>query len=163
MVLGFFVLGMQGATSLFRDAQGLFWYGKLRPIAQTIVNLGSSIILVLITNSVSAVYWGVVISRLTTNFWYDPYVVHKYGLKRPLKPYFCKYAVFLLIAAVPFLICMWIFSLISISNIWGLLIIRVIICSLVVNGFFVLVFRKSQEYVYIKNVLQGMVKKIQLK
>lgn len=163
MVLGFFVLGMQGATSLFRDAQGLFWYGKLRPIAQTIVNLGSSIILVLITNSVSAVYWGVVISRLATNFWYDPYVVHKYGLKRPLKPYFCKYAVFLLIAAVPFLICMWIFSLISISNIWGLLIIRVIICSLVVNGFFVLVFRKSQEYVYIKNVLQGMVKKIQLK
>ena len=91
MILGFYVLGMQGACSVFRDAQGLFWYGKLRPLAQTIVNLLASILLALVTKEPSSIFWGTVISRLTTTFWYDPIVVHKYGFKRKSGPYFLRY------------------------------------------------------------------------
>lgn len=79
ILLNFYLLGMQGASAQFRDVQGIFWQGKLRPLVQGILNLLISIILVKHLHNLTAVFWGTVISRIMTVTWLDPYVVHKYG------------------------------------------------------------------------------------
>lgn len=160
MVLAFFILGMQGATSVFRDAQGLFWYGKFRPLAQTIINLGASIALALLTKNVSAIFWGTVISRLATSFWYDPIVVFKYGFKKPVGGYFKRYLTYILLLAGVFALCGLIINVININSLILNLAVRAIICTVIVNGVFLILFSKTAEFAYLRIVLKNTIKKI---
>lgn len=93
VLANFYLLGMQGASSLLRDAQGIFWQGKFRPLAQGILNLVISLILVFIMKNLTAVFLGTVISRVMTVTWFDPYVVHKYGFRdlKKIKMFAWKY------------------------------------------------------------------------
>lgn len=158
LILGFYVLGMQGATSVFRDAQGLFWYGKLRPLAQTIVNLGSSILLIIVMKDISAIFWGTVISRLTTTFWYDPMVVYKHGFKKPVGPYFMRYGIYTSIMFATFVLCYFIISAVNIISPIGNLIVRIILCTVIVNGVFFLLFFRTAEFRYLCNVLKNLIR-----
>lgn len=159
MVLGFFILGMQGATSIFRDAQGLFWYGKLRPLAQTIINLGASILLAVITKDVSAIFWGTVISRLATSFWYDPLVVFKHGFQMPVGGYFKRYGGYVALLSVAFVLCYLAISFVHVSSALLTLIIRVMICTVIVNGWFFITLSRTQEFSYLRGVLKNIMKK----
>ena len=159
MTVSFFVLGMQGATSVFRDAQGLFWYGKLRPLAQTIVNLGVSILLAVLTGEPATIFWGTVISRLTTSFWYDPLVVHKYGFQKSVKKYFLRYGIYVLASLVAFAVCFAIFRFIHINQILIDLIVKIVICTVVTNGLFLILFIRSSEFIYLKNSLKTLLKR----
>lgn len=93
VLTNFYLLGMQGASSALRDAQGIFWQGKLRPLAQGILNLVISLVLVFFMKNLTAVFLGTVVSRIMTVTWFDPYVVHKYGFKdlKRLKVFVWKY------------------------------------------------------------------------
>ena len=46
LVLNFYVLGMQSVTNSFRNAYGLFWIAKYRPIIMVIINIVISVVLV---------------------------------------------------------------------------------------------------------------------
>lgn len=150
MVVSFFLLGMQSTTTLFRDAQGLFWQGKLRPIAQTVVNLGSSIILVKLTGEVGMIFWGTAISRLTTNFWYDPYVVFKNGFHKPLYPYFKRYGIYV-VSILPLIgVCNYIVHVITFNNALLSILINALFVTVIVNGGLLLMFFRTEEFHYLK-------------
>lgn len=93
VLVNFYLLGMQGASASLRDAQGIFWQGKLRPLAQGILNLVISMLLVIFMKNLTAVFLGTVISRVMTVTWFDPYVVHKYGFQdlNKIKTFVRKY------------------------------------------------------------------------
>ena len=93
VLVNFYLLGMQGASASLRDAQGIFWQGKLRPLAQGILNLVISLLLVFFMKNLTAVFLGTVISRVMTVTWFDPYVVHKYGFQdlKKIKIFVWKY------------------------------------------------------------------------
>lgn len=151
LVVSFFLLGMQGSTSVFRDAQGLFWKGKLRPIAQALINLGASVLLAMLTNSVGAIFWGTAISRLLTNFWYDPYIVFKYGIHKPVKPYFQKYAVYVLVECFAGGICYILIKNIIVGSMLMRLLVNATVCTVVVNGLFLVIYYKTEEFQFLKN------------
>ena len=80
LVLNFYVLGMQSVTNSFRNAYGLFWIAKYRPIIMVIINIVISVVLVQLIG-IEGVLIGTLISRLVTTAWLDPYIVHKYGFE----------------------------------------------------------------------------------
>lgn len=159
MILGFLILGMQGATSVFRDAQGLFWHGKLRPLLQTLVNLGASILLAVFMKDVSAIFWGTVISRITTTCWYDPYVVFKYGFNKPLWGYFKQYGYCICVLAVAFVLCMLSVGFVSIPNIWLNLLVKAALCTVIINAIFFAAFFKTDEFNYLLTIFKNIIKK----
>lgn len=158
MVLGFFILGMQNACSVFRDAEGLFWYGKLRPLAQTIVNIIASVALAIVTNNVSSIFWGTVISRMTTSFWYDPLVVHKFSLNKPLRYYFIRYGIYIMVLTVAFIMCLFAIRYINFEQPVLNLCKNIVLVSLIVNFLFYVVFLKTSEFKYLKNMLINLIK-----
>lgn len=88
MCMDIFLQGSVRVSSLYRTAEGLFWYGKFRPLAQAIINLVGSIILVQITGELWAIFAGTVLSRLLTTVWYDPLIIFKYVFfKSPVSYY----------------------------------------------------------------------------
>jgi len=147
----------QRPCSLIRDSNGLFWYGKLRPLAMTIINIVFSIIFVKLFGTVGVVL-GTILAKASTYMWYDPYIVFKHALKGSLKKYFQKYIFqWCLLGGLAF-VCYQLYKLLALEGIFGL-IVGAVIVTIIVNGIFLLLNFKTEEFRYIKNMIMGILKK----
>lgn len=138
----------QRPCSLVRDANGLFWYGKFRPLAMAIINLGVSIYLVTQVGTIGVVI-GTCVSKLATFVWYDPYIVYKHALKEGLKQYFIKYVMQWGLLAALAAICYYLFRWMALPGLLGF-VVGALLVTVVVNGVFVLLYFRTPEFSYIK-------------
>ncbi len=157
--LMFYTLGMQSASTIFRDAQGIFWQGRFRPLAQAIVNLAASIGLTILTGSIAAIFWGTVISRVTTLTWYDPYIVHKLGFHKSAKQYYIRYIVFTAVMFATGAVCFCLGSLMQL-NAWIDFFWKCFICLVVPNVIFYALFRNMAEFKYLSVIVKTIIVKV---
>lgn len=88
--VNFILSGYGGPISIFRESSGLFKKTKYAALINCCLNIGLSILL--------GYYWGLFgvliatsISRLLTNFWFEPYILFKYIFEQEkMKNYFFK-------------------------------------------------------------------------
>ena len=146
LVLNFYVLGMQSVTNSFRNAYGLFWIAKYRPIIMVIINIVISVVLVQFIG-IEGVLIGTLISRLVTTAWLDPYIVHKYGFEISPKRYYIDYLKYLVIFIAISTILNYFVSMIAINNIFILILIAILVV-ISVNVILVLLFFKTSEFNY---------------
>lgn len=146
LVLNFYVLGMQSVTNSFRNAYGLFWIAKYRPIIMVIINIVISVVLVQFIG-IEGVLIGTLISRLLTTAWLDPYIVHKYGFEISPKSYYVDYLKYLVIFTAISIILNYFVSMIAINNIFMLILIAILVV-ISVNVILVLLFFKTSEFNY---------------
>ncbi len=146
LVLNFYVLGMQSVTNSFRNAYGLFWIAKYRPIIMVIINIVISVVLVQFIG-IEGVLIGTLISRLLTTAWLDPYIVHKYGFEISPKSYYVDYLKYLVIFIAISIILNYFVSMITINNIFILILIAILVV-ISVNVILVLLFFKTSEFNY---------------
>ena len=146
LVLNFYVLGMQSVTNSFRNAYGLFWIAKYRPIIMVIINIVISVVLVQFIG-IEGVLIGTLISRLLTTAWLDPYIVHKYGYEISPKSYYVDYLKYLVIFIAISIILNYFVSMIAINNIFILILIAILVV-ISVNVILVLLFFKTSEFNY---------------
>ena len=159
IVIDFFIEGMRKTVLTFKDGLGLFWYDRYKPVFSLIVSLVASIILVQ-KIGLAGVFIGTIISTLTTAFWIEPYVLYKYGLKAKLREYFkqcIKYTIItILVALLTIFIVNTLFTSVNILTFIG----KLLLCIGIPNLCFVLIFRKSEEFIYFKNLIEGIINKI---
>ncbi|MFY0758467.1 sugar translocase [Metabacillus dongyingensis] len=155
IILNFYTAGMQDATTAFRDASGLFKKGKYRPIIAAIINIVASIILAKIIG-IAGVFLGTVFSRICTYFWYDPYIIFKFVFKKSVKTYFIRYTCYSLLVVICIALIEGLTILIYPEPI-NSIIIRVL-CSLIIpNILFLMLFKKTDEFKYLFNILRTLI------
>ena len=95
LVTEFYVSGQRKVNLLFREAKGLFWYDRYKPLFESAINLAASLLLVQ-KFGVAGILGGTVISTATTCLWMEPYILMRYGIREDwqgkLKDYFVRYA-----------------------------------------------------------------------
>lgn len=159
IVVSFCIEGMRKSVLDFRDALGIFWYDRYKPIFEVIINLIASIILVQ-KIGLAGVFVGTIISTLTTSFWVEPYVLYKYGFKMKLRDYFKQYLkytiVTLLVAILTVFIINTLFTSVTILTFIG----KLLLCIGIPNLCFILIFRKGEEFIYYKDLMEGIINKI---
>ena len=87
IVINFYITGMRQTVLAYKDALGLYWQDKFKPIIEAIVNIVVSIILVK-KLGVVGVFLGTIISMLTICFWWEAYVLYKYRIKAKVYRFF---------------------------------------------------------------------------
>ena len=159
IVVSFCIEGMRKSVLDFRDALGVFWYDRYKPIFEVIINLIASIILVQ-KIGLAGVFVGTIISTLMTSFWVEPYVLYKYGFKMKLRDYFKQYLkytiVTLLVAILTVFIINTLFTSVTILTFIG----KLLLCIGIPNLCFILIFRKGEEFIYYKDLMEGIINKI---
>lgn len=107
MLLNFFLNGMSGNISTFRNSMGLFRKGWKQPAATVVLNIIFSILLVKRMGIIGTII-GTFLARALTIVWFDPYVVCKYGLNKKPVGYYVRYLIYciitLLVSNVTYLI-----------------------------------------------------------
>ena len=80
IIAEFFISGLRQMGLQFREALGLFWHDRYKALAEAIINLVVSLILVR-RFGVAGIIGGTIISSLLTCVWFEPYVLMRYGIE----------------------------------------------------------------------------------
>lgn len=156
IVVNFYITGMRQINLMFREAMGLFWHDRYKPVIESIVNIVVSIYLVR-RYEVIGIFLGTIFSSVTIDLWVEPYILMRYGMKKKwkekLRKYFGVYLLRIVIAMAISMVSWLICSKISDKYLGGLL-VKIIIFSISYLLGIVAVFSRRREF---KNIL-GRVK-----
>ena len=150
LCLSFYFSRMRSGTSIFKDVAGIFWQDRWKPIAEALVNLIVSIILVYIIG-INGVFVGTIISTLVAPFWVEPYVLYKHYFKRSVKDYFKRYIVDFIIMLVCGVLTYFVCSFIPDLGIWWL-ILKFMVCMLLSAGLLIIAYMPSKEFKQLFNI-----------
>lgn len=155
LITDFYLTGMMSAVSYFRTSNGLFVQGKYRPLIMSGINVAVSVALVG-RFGVSGVLLGTVISRISTQFWFDPYLIYHHVFHEKLTKYLRKMFLYTIVIVFLCVLC----SRIAVLTDTGAAIldlgINAVVSALIFFGVCCVIFRKSEEFIYLKNVAVGL-------
>ena len=151
LIVNFYLMYMRKAVNTFKDASGLYWNDRYKPLAEATINLVASVYLT-IHYGVIGVIWGGIISTLLTGFWVEPYVLFRNSIEIKLKDYFKDYFKYAAVTLLTSVVSKWLytklFTEVTIIN----FVLGMVLCLVVTNAVWVLVFRKREEMVYLRNI-----------
>lgn len=156
IVLKLYITGLRGSVQTFKNAKGLYWYNKFMPLYESLINLVISVVLVNYIG-VCGVLIGTIISSLLTCVWIEPHVLYKYGFDKSASRYYLRYAgyfaVFIIILAVTAFVDRFVSGTGFIS-----FALHLMVSLTVPNLCMVLLFRKTDEFKYMTDVLKRRLK-----
>ena len=125
ITINYFVQFMRRSTLLFRDASGLFYNDRWKPLIEGVANLALSVLFVMILPDDYNVA-GVIVATIITNLFIchivEPYILYKNAfLSTPRKHFITNYLMIFLFSAYVFLFD---FIRVDASSEWGSLLIN---------------------------------------
>ncbi len=152
ILINFYLSGMRSSILTYKMKAGRFVEDKYMPILEAIINLISSILLVKWLG-LAGIFVGTTISTILIPFWIQPRIVYNKVFEKASVEYFKKYLYFvlltLLVGGVTTLLCI---SL-NLENNFGGLVSKGLICAIVPNVIYVIIFFKKEEFQYIWSLL----------
>lgn len=148
LCLNFFINGMRNATLTFRDSMGLFWYDRYKAIAEAVLNLVLSVLLVS-WMGMTGVFLGTLFSMILTSVWVEPYVLYKHGFHKSCVGYFLRYILYVFVIGIVWyvtdLLCRGL-PAVGICNPLATFAGRLVLCVLVPNIWFLVVYGRTKEF-----------------
>lgn len=157
IISAFYITGMRQACLTARDSMGLFWYDRYKPIFEISINLLVSIILGR-KFGVSGIIAGTVISTIATSFWWEPFIVYKYGFHFSVRGFFYNYLFFTVITFIAGVISTMLCNIATFEySIMLQFIIKFCICLFIPNIIFCLSYLHLYEFRYVREILKQQV------
>ncbi len=154
LCLNFYFTGMRQATLVFRDSLGLFWYDRYKSLAEALINLVVSIVLG-VKFGVLGIFIGTLCSTLLTSLWVEPYMLYKHRLKVSVCGYFLRYGIYVAVTGIAWWITHMLCDRVTGSAL-ELCVFRLLICAVVPNVLYLLVYAKSKELHFLLNKAKQM-------
>lgn len=157
LVISFYTMGMRSVLHVMRAAAGLYYRDWFKPIAESVVNLVSSVIL-LKRFGVAGVFMGTIVSTVFVGTWVEAHIVHKYMLDGGLKNYLITYVRYALIAGLVGLgtyLCLGMINDGTLIALFG----KAVLCTIMANGIFALLYRKNESFVDLLHLAARIIRK----
>ncbi|MGG7078769.1 lipopolysaccharide biosynthesis protein [Clostridium sardiniense] len=152
ILVNFYISGLRSSIITFKVKGGVFDQDKYIPLIESVINLGSSLILVKYLG-LAGIFLGTTISSVFVPLWTQSHLVYKHIFNKPVFLYFKKYAFYgaitILVGAFTTYTCNFIQAGSFIS-----LVIRGIICAIVPNTIYLLIFYKTEEFRYLWGIVK---------
>lgn len=142
--VNFYITGIRQIPITFKEALGLLYQDRYKPILEALINLIISVLLVK-PFGVAGIFAGTFISMVTTSLWVEPYVLFHYGFQRSTKAFWMKNLKYFLVGALCFALT-WLCSLPFDLPPLAAMGVRIALCVTIPNGIFLLFSFKSKEY-----------------
>jgi O-antigen/teichoic acid export membrane protein len=158
MTLYFFIPRLTNMSYTYREAAGLWWEDRFRPLISTVVNLGINLILVQIIG-INGVVISTLVCSVFINIPWGTHILFKNYFKRSSAEYFRHiffyFTVTIIVALITFFIC----SLLPSKGLLFLL-VKGVVCCVIPNILFWLVYHKRPEFQMIIELINKIMKKI---
>lgn len=159
LILIFYERGMRNSISTVKTTAGIFHEDRYVPLLQATINLIISIILVQFIG-IAGIFIGTLISSLACPFWTTPYLVYKKVFNRKVNTYFMKYSYYLVIGIGTCLITNYLCDFILSNDLLSLF-LKMIICIIVPNIIYILLFYRTNEFKYLMRIILKLITRMQ--
>lgn len=159
--VNFYISGMRKVNLTFRDAMGLFWHDRYKPLVESTINLAASIYLAQ-RMGIVGVFIGTFISTILTAFWVEPFILYKHKLHRKLRGYMVRYAGYTGCMIGVGIIINSILRQFEVTG-WIEIIISVFVCVIGINVIYFIIFWRTSEFQYLLKMVLPVVKKTLVK
>lgn len=143
---------MRSSVESFKEGAGVYYEDRYAPLAESIINLVSSIILVKLIG-LPGVFLGTMISNLSVVFWVKPMVVYQHVFKKPVIQYFKTYFKYGFIGIIPLILTIYLTAPFKSSHTISAFSLNIFINVIVINGVYLIIFWKNKEFDYFKRIL----------
>lgn len=158
ITFNFYLDRMRTTSQIFIDAKGLFWPIKWKSLFEAVINLSFSFYFLLVLKlGIESIIIATIISNLTTNIWWEPYVVFRYGFRKKVLPYYITLVKYISILAVSYAIVNYLHQFLS-DNFSGFL-GKAVIALVIPNIIILLVYFKTDELKYFIALIQNILNK----
>ncbi|MDU4323849.1 hypothetical protein [uncultured Clostridium sp.] len=161
LMISFYISGMRRSIITIKSKAGIFHEDRFAPLFEAAINLIGSIILVKLLG-ISGIFIGTIISTLAVPFWLTPKIVYKKVFNLSCINYFKDYFIY---AVVSLITCITTNFICSFTNNIGIvgLISKMIICTILPNLIYIIIFHKKDEFLYLyKLAYQLVISKIKI-
>ena len=155
LVLNFYFTGLRKVSLTFREASGLFYVDRWKAVIEALVNLVSSIVLV-INFGIIGVFIGTLISTLFVSAWIEPFVLYKYEFKVSFIEFIKKYVCYFIITLLLATFIITISNCIN-GNIYISFITKLLICAIVPNAIYYIIFKNTKEFKYFLTLFKSKI------
>ncbi|MGV3464794.1 MAG: lipopolysaccharide biosynthesis protein [Heyndrickxia sp.] len=162
ILVNFYINGLNTAITTFKNKAGLFVQDKYAPLFQGVINLLASIILLRYLG-LAGIFLGTTISTLATVCWTQPFIVYKYVFNKSVRSYFARYFLYLSLTFISCIVTSIICSFIHGGDILITLIIKGLLSIFLPSVIFLLLFFKTPEFQYLKDIGLSVVAKYKMR
>ena len=153
-VFNFYLQGVLYPIWCYRYTTGLFNHTKYAMLIVIIINIILSIILGNILG-LFGILIATSIARLSTNMWFEPYKLFKEYFKKNVGKYYLTQLRNIIIVVILVILLNVICSQISLTNNILSFVIKCVLCVIVPNTVFFIIFRKTEEFDYLKQIVKS--------
>lgn len=149
IVLNNYLTGLRMPLITMKGAAGKYLEDSWTPFAFAVINLVASILLAK-PLGVAGVFLGTIIGSVLTADWYRPIVIYRSVFHAPVRKYYKKYGLYLILGAVYVAFAYWLCGLLPIQNVYFGFVVKAIIAVIIPVAFNCLFFCKTKEFAYVK-------------
>ena len=147
--LNFYMIGIRKVPLTFKEAMGLLWYDRYKPIIEAVINVVVSIAAIQ-KMGIAGIFFGTIFSMAVTSLWVEPLVLFRHGLKRSMGEFWAKEFVYLtfsgaMIALTHFVDIQLVDSTLRLTG-WGEVLVKLGVCLVVPNALTALCFCRMKEF-----------------
>lgn len=158
--LNLFMRLIRNTLITFNDTYGHFVELRAKCVAEAIINFFVSLLFVLFLNmGIYGILLGTFISNITTNFWYEPYLLFVKKFHVGIKSYFFIFGKYLFVivagGALSYFLC---YNVITVAG-WLGFIIKILVTCIVINIIIVASYFKTEEFKYLSEIIKSRFKK----
>ncbi len=157
LVFNFYQKMMRNSYSTFKEAAGIFYEDRFVPIVESILNIILSIILIK-PFGLAGVFMGTIISGLALWCYSYPKYVYKKIFFRSYKDYIKETIGYILLFIVISIVSLVVSSMFIFENIWIRFIKNVIISAIIPNIMIIIIFYKTDNFKYYKDLVFNIIK-----
>ncbi len=144
---------------LYRDTTGLFMLCKYSILASAILNIALSIIFGKLYG-LFGIILATLVSRLLCDVWYEPYILYSKIFHKKVRYYYLEQMGYILLTIVLIFILTPLIGLINIDNLYIRATIEFMICLIIPNIIYLIIFHKNKDFIYLRDKVFEVLKKI---
>lgn len=135
----------------FREATGLYRKIKYAMLSAALINIGLSIVMGKIWG-MSGILIASLIAMALTYLWYEPKVLYKDCFGQNVMRYFAVFLRNIALTVLAMLVLSYVSSLVPVSNLFAW-VIKAIVVFILLNVYSYCIFRKTEAFLFVKNML----------
>ena len=159
VLLNYYLMGLRNTVLTFKNKAGIFDEDKYFPLIEAGINLGASLILVKYFG-LAGIFLGTTISTLAIPMWTQPKLVFNKIFDVSLREYYKRYSLYAILTIVIGFITTLFCNIVQENNLFLSLIIKGIICVIIPNCAYLILFLKTEEMKYIYSIIKPIISKI---
>lgn len=160
ILVNFYISGLRSSIITFKVKGGVFDQDKYIPLIESVINLGASLILVKYLG-LAGIFLGTTISTIFIPLWTQSYLVYKYIFNKSVFIYLKRYSFYVILTLVVGAFTTYLCNFIQAGSFISLVIMG-IICVIVPNTIYLLIFHKTEEFRYLWGIVKGKLMSIKM-